>query len=82
MRTQLHIGEVAQLLGITSKAIRYYHKLGLLKEPERTEAGYRLYGTHDVLRLQRIRRLQALGLSLNQIKTVKSSNLLQKLWVN
>lgn len=70
MRTQLHIGEVAGLLGITSKTIRHYHKLGLLKEPERTEAGYRLYSTHDLLRLQRIRRLQALGLSLKQIKTV------------
>lgn len=70
MRTQLHIGEVAQLLGITSKTIRHYHKLGLLKEPERTEAGYRLYSTHDLLRLQRIRRLQALGLSLKQIKTL------------
>lgn len=70
MRTQLRIGEIAQLLGITTKAIRHYSKIGLLKEPERTEAGYRLYNTHDLLRLQRIRRLQSFGLSLSQIKTV------------
>ncbi len=70
MRTQLHIGEIAQLLGITPKAIRHYQKVGLLAEPERTEAGYRLYGAQDLLRLQRIRRLQALGLSLKQIKAV------------
>ena len=70
MRTQLQIGEVAQLLGITPKTIRHYSKLGLLKEPERTGAGYRLYSTNDLLRLQRIRRLQTLGLSLKQIKTV------------
>ena len=70
MRTQLHIGEIAQLLGVTPKTIRHYHKIGLLAEPERTEAGYRLYGAQDLLRLQRIRRLQSLGLSLKQIKVV------------
>jgi DNA-binding transcriptional MerR regulator len=70
MRTQLHIGEMAQLLGVTPKTIRHYQKVGLLAEPERTGAGYRLYGAQDLLRLQRIRRLQALGLSLKQIKVV------------
>lgn len=70
MRTQLHIGEMAQLLGVTPKTIRHYQKVGLLAEPERTEAGYRLYGAQDLLRLQRIRRLQSLGLSLKQIKVV------------
>jgi DNA-binding transcriptional MerR regulator len=70
MSTQLHIGEVARLLGITPKAIRHYHKVGLLAEPQRTQSGYRLYSASDLLRLQRIRRLQSLGLSLKQIKTL------------
>ena len=70
MKTQLHIGEVAKLLGITPKTIRHYHKVGLLTEPQRTESGYRLYTAGDLLRLQRIRRLQTLGLSLKQIKTL------------
>lgn len=70
MRTQLRIGEMAQLLGVSSKTIRHYQKIGLLAEPARTEAGYRLYGAQDLLRLQRIRRLQSLGLSLKQIKVV------------
>jgi DNA-binding transcriptional MerR regulator len=70
MNTKLHIGEVANLLGITPKTIRHYHKVGLLAEPQRTESGYRLYTAGDLLRLQRIRRLQALGLSLKQIKTL------------
>lgn len=69
-RTYLHIGEIAQLLGITQKAVRHYQKIGLLREPERAENGYRLYDAQDVLRLQRIRRLQALGLSLKQVRTV------------
>lgn len=70
MSTELHIGQVAKLLGISSKTIRHYHKVGLLTEPQRTQSGYRLYSASDLLRLQRIRRLQALGLSLKQIKTL------------
>ncbi len=70
MRTLLQIGEIAQLLGVTPKTIRHYQKVGLLDEPARTEAGYRLYTVYDLLRLRRIRRLQTLGLSLKQIKVV------------
>jgi DNA-binding transcriptional MerR regulator len=70
MRTYLRIGEVAQLLGITTKTIRHYHKVGLLAEPQRTQAEYRLYTARDVLRILQIRRLQGLGLSLAQIKRI------------
>lgn len=70
MSTQLHIGEIAKLLGVTQKTIRHYHKVGLLTEPARSDSGYRLYSASDLVRLQRIRRLQALGLSLKQIKTL------------
>jgi DNA-binding transcriptional MerR regulator len=70
MRAALHIGEVAQLLGVTQKTIRHYHKVGLLAEPERSQGGYRLYTASDLVRLLRIRRLQALGLSLKQIKGI------------
>lgn len=68
MGQSLRIGEVADLLGITTKTIRHYHRLGLLAEPERTQAGYRLYAAADVLRLLRVRRLQRLGLTLVQIR--------------
>src|SRR5215472_12229212 len=70
MRTLLQIGEIAQLLGVTPKTIRHYEKIGLLAQPERTGAGYRQYNAQDLLRLQRIRRLQALGLSLKKIRTL------------
>jgi DNA-binding transcriptional MerR regulator len=59
MREQFHIGEVAALVGVSPKTIRYYHEVGLLAEPPRTGAGYRLYTAQDLLRLQRIRRLRA-----------------------
>ena len=70
MREQLHIGEVAALVGVSPKTIRYYHKVGLLAEPGRTEAGYRLYTAQDLLHLQRVRRLRALGLPLERIKEI------------
>jgi DNA-binding transcriptional MerR regulator len=70
MRELLQIGEVAKLIGISPKTIRYYHEIGLLAEPKRTEGGYRLYAAHDLLRLQRIRRLRSLGLTLDRIREI------------
>ena len=67
MKAALHIGDLARLLGITPKTIRHYHKLGLLAEPRRSEGGYRLYTPDDLLRMQQIRQLQGLGLSLAEI---------------
>src|SRR5579859_6998908 len=78
MGTQLHIGEVAKLLGVSAKTIRHYHKVGLLAEPPRSDGGYRLYTASDLVRLQRIRRLQALGLSLKQIKTLLGEHVSQR----
>jgi DNA-binding transcriptional MerR regulator len=68
--TALTIGEVADLLGITTKAIRHYHEQGLIAEPERSESGYRLYGAQELHRLSTILRLQGLGLTLRQIRFI------------
>ncbi|MEV4246460.1 MerR family transcriptional regulator [Streptosporangium canum] len=68
----LRIGELAALAGVTTRTIRHYHQVGLLAEPPRTAAGYRLYGMADVVRLIRIRRLAALGMSLPDIGRVLS----------
>jgi DNA-binding transcriptional MerR regulator len=70
VRELLQIGEVAKLIGVSPKTIRYYHEIGLLAEPKRTEGGYRLYTAQDLLRLQRIRRLRSLGLPLERIKEI------------
>lgn len=66
----MRIGEAARLVGVTTKkTIRHYEKVRLLGAPQRSEAGYRLYAAaDDLLRLQRVRRLQSLGLSLDRIK--------------
>ncbi len=69
-KASLRIGEIARLLGVTPKTVRHYHKLELIPEPARSEGGYRLYAPADLFHLRRIRRLQSLGLSLQQIKFI------------
>ena len=60
------VGEVAARLGLTLRTLKYYEELGLVT-PERTDSGYRMYSEADVARLERIRRMRALGLSLGTI---------------
>lgn len=66
----LTIGQAARAAGLTRKAVRVYEARGLLPAPERTTAGYRLYGEHDVELLTFIRRARALGLRLEDIREV------------
>lgn len=63
----LTIGEVAKLAGTTVRAVRHYHAVGLLPEPERDRSGYRRYGAAALVRLLRVRRLRQLGLPLERI---------------
>lgn len=69
----LTIGAAAKAAGVTRKAVRVYEAKGLLPDPERTEAGYRLYTDHDVALLRFIRRARALGLRLDDIGDIIAS---------
>jgi DNA-binding transcriptional MerR regulator len=64
----LRIGEVAKIAGVSTRAIRHYHAVGALPEPDRRANGYREYTTRDVLLLVRLVRLAELGLSLDEIR--------------
>ena len=66
----MRIGELAELVGVSTRTIRHYHRVGLLPEPERRANGYRTYVMRDVLRLARARRLVELGLSLDEVGDV------------
>lgn len=66
----MQIGEVAREAGIATSAIRFYEEKGLILEPERTDAGYRVYDPSVVDRLGFIRAGQAVGLSLNELSEV------------
>lgn len=66
----LRIGELAERVGVSAKAIRYYEQVGLLPEPERSSAGYRLYQAADAERLRFIRRARQVEFSLGEIKEI------------
>ena len=62
--------QVAALAGTTQKAVRYYHSVGLLAEPERGVNGYKHYGVAHLRRLIHIVSLAELGLPLARIKEI------------
>jgi MerR family transcriptional regulator, Zn(II)-responsive regulator of zntA len=66
----MRIGELATATGTTTKTLRFYEDAGLLPAAPRTPAGYRDYTQHAVARLDFIRRGQAAGLTLAQIRQV------------
>jgi MerR family transcriptional regulator, Zn(II)-responsive regulator of zntA len=66
----VRIGELAAKAGITTKTLRFYEATGLLPPPERAANGYRDYGPAVLSRLDFIRRGQAAGLTLAQIREV------------
>lgn len=66
----MRIGELAGVVGVTTRAVRHYHHLGLLPEPERRANGYREYALRHAVVLARIRRLTELGLGLAEVRDV------------
>lgn len=54
----LRIQEVADLVGLTTRSIRYYEEVGLLRPAGRTQGAYRVYDASDVERLRFIKGLR------------------------
>src|SRR3984885_2856428 len=63
----LTIGQLAAYAGVTVRAVRHYHQIGLLPEPERDASGYRRYDATAVVSLIRIRTLANAGVPLSQL---------------
>lgn len=63
----LRIGELAAAVDLNPKTIRYYEEIGLLPQPQRSAARYRLYGEADCERLRFILKAKAVGLALEEI---------------
>jgi MerR family transcriptional regulator, repressor of the yfmOP operon len=62
------IGDVAKLLGTTTRTLRYYEELGLVSSSRHSLTSQRRYGPEEIERLRRIRELQTLlGLELHEI---------------
>ena len=63
----LTVGQVAQKFGVTVRTLHHYDEIGLLVPSERTPAGYRLYTTRDLTRLQHVVIYRRLGFALEEV---------------
>jgi MerR family transcriptional regulator, copper efflux regulator len=64
------IGEIARQAGVTTRTLRYYEQLGLFVPSNVSASGYRYYDDDTLVVINRIRDLQRVGLSLDEIKEV------------
>ena len=64
----LTISQLAKYAGVTVRAVRHYHQVGLLPEPERDHSGYRSYDAAAVVRLIRIHTLADAGVPLARVQ--------------
>lgn len=64
------IGQLADLAGISQKALRHFERLGLLRPARRPGNGYRVYGEAEVNRLQQVLLYRELGLPLAAVKAL------------
>ena len=64
------VGTLAKMAGVSVRTLHYYDEVGLLVPPSRSAAGYRLYGTEDLLQLQQILFFRELDMPLEEIADV------------
>lgn len=64
----MQISDLAETLGITTRTIRLYEKLGLVEPPKRTDGRVRYYEKADVKRFKFVLKVKELGLSLEEMK--------------
>ena len=65
------IGQLANLVGVSPRTIRYYEEIGLLNSIKRMEGVKRVYTGQDCQRLQFIKRLKHLGLTLAEMQELE-----------
>ncbi|MBT3165974.1 MerR family transcriptional regulator [Streptomyces sp. Vc74B-19] len=73
--TLYSIGELARRTGLSVKTIRFYSDRGIVAPTDRSPAGYRLYDTHAVARLDLVRTLRHLGMDLTTIRAITDKEL-------
>lgn len=66
----LQVGDLARMTGKTVRAIHHYEELGLIEPVGRSKGHYRLFERESLVRIRWIHKLQALGLSLGEIRTL------------
>jgi len=67
---ELRVGSIAKKAGVGVQTLHYYERIGLLPKPTRSEANYRLYSPDALRRVRFIKKAQALGFKLEEIKQI------------
>lgn len=67
------VKKLGSLAGVSSRTLRYYDEIGILKPARTNSSGYRIYGEKEVDRLQQILFYRELGVSLDDIKDIVTS---------
>lgn len=66
----LKVGSVARAARVGVQTLHYYERMGLLPKPERSSANYRLYSPEAVRRVRFIKKAQAIGFTIAEIKDI------------
>ena len=78
MKKFYKIGEISKLYNISSDILRYYEKIGLITPDMRGENGYRYYSQKQIWKLNNIRNLRNLGVSLDMITNFLNDRSMEK----
>ena len=68
----MNIGQASKASGVSTKMIRYYDEIGLVRPASRTESNYREFDEREVNELRFIRRARSLGFSMPEITQLLS----------
>ena len=68
----MNIGQASKASGVSTKMIRYYDEIGLVRPASRTESNYREFDEREVNELRCIRRARSLGFSMPEITQLLS----------
>ncbi|WP_129729166.1 MerR family transcriptional regulator [Ectobacillus funiculus] len=67
------VQRLSQMAGVSTRTLRYYDEIGILRPARINSSGYRIYGQKEVDRLQQILFYRELGVSLENIKKITTS---------
>jgi DNA-binding transcriptional MerR regulator len=67
---EFRVGSIARKAGVGVQTLHYYERIGLLPKPTRSEANYRLYSPDALRRVRFIKKAQAVGFTLAEIKQI------------
>jgi DNA-binding transcriptional MerR regulator len=63
----MRIGQLAKAAGVSVQTVRFYERRGLLRSPQRTASGYRIYAPSDLESLRFIKWCQPMGFTLKEL---------------